>query len=57
MDEKNVIIPSHDELSKIAQEQYPTWHRPEAQTGTNCVWEIINYMKNGENIRLFTKKS
>lgn len=54
----NIIIPWKDELGKIAQEHYPTWHRQELQRGTNCSWEILNYINDtGKNIRLFAKKS
>lgn len=53
----NVIIPWKDELEKIAQEHYPTWHREDIQRGTNCSWEMLNYIKNWKNIRLFAKKS
>jgi hypothetical protein len=50
-------IPSKKTLIKIAQESYPTWHRADKQRWTNCTWEMLNYIKNWENIRLFVKKS
>lgn len=53
----NVIIPGKTELAKIAQEHYPTGHRIDANRGTNCTWEMLNYIKDGKNIRLFAKKS
>lgn len=53
----NVIIPWKDELAKIAQNHYPTWHREDTQRWTNCHWEMLNYLKNWKNIRLFAKKS
>lgn len=53
----NVIIPSKEELVKIAGDEYPTWYREDAQVWTNCNWEFINYIKNWDNIRLFVKKS
>lgn len=57
---KNVetnYIPRKDELENVAAEMYPTWHRKAVQNGTNCVWEMINYIKNDRNIKLFAKKS
>lgn len=53
----NVIIPSKDELVKVALNQYNTWHREEIQVWTNCSWEFLNYIKNWDNIKLFVKKS
>jgi hypothetical protein len=55
--EQNVIIPRKEELAKIAQDYYPTWHRESVPKWTNCLWEIINYFKWDRNIRLFVKKS
>lgn len=54
---QNVIIPWKDELEKIAKNHYPTWHREDAPRGTNCSWEMLNYLKWDRNIRLFAKKS
>ncbi len=50
-------IPRKDELKNVASEMYPTGHRKWLQNGTNCVWEMINYIKNWRNIKLFAKKS
>ncbi len=53
----NTIIPSKIELIKVAQENYPSWYREDLNRGTNCTWEMMNYIKDGKNIRLFVKKS
>jgi len=50
-------IPRKDELENVASDMYPTGHRKAMQNWTNCVWEMINYIKNWRNIRLFAKKS
>lgn len=49
-------IPRKDELKKVALDVYPKWSRKSIQTWTNCSWEMINYIKNWRNIRLFAKK-
>lgn len=54
----NLIIPSKNELEKIASQKRIIWHREEKQRWTNCSWETINYInEKWENIKLFTKKS
>jgi len=51
-------IPSKDELTKLAlNQEYQIWYREDLQRWTNCKWEMMNYLKNWKNIRLFVKKS
>lgn len=57
-DNQNVIIPWKEELNQIASKSGIVWRRPDRQRGTNCTWEMLNYInKRWENIRLYSKRS
>lgn len=55
---ENTIIPNKAELTKVITDKYPLWSRDWRQSGTNCRFEVINYVNHSwKQIRLVVKKS
>ena len=54
---KEYYLPPQKEIKNILNWCYISWHKEDSSMWSNCDTEIINYIKNWRNIRIFVKKS